>query len=150
LLKLDVEGAELGILEDLVETGKLSFVDQIIMEYHHHIEPDEDRLGQFLSLLEQNGFGYELRAPLDLPFPKGRQHNFMMYAYRKASKMGASRVLPVVRMPFSSSVTLARRRPNTRTSGGRHGETRRLHSSVRKHVVAGLHAQSARARQTSA
>jgi len=150
LLKLDVEGAELGILEDLVETGKLSFVDQIIMEYHHHIEPDEDRLGQFLSLLEQNGFGYELRAPLDLPFPKGRQHNFMMYAYRKASKMGDSRVLPAVRMPFSSSVTLVPRRPNTRTSGGRHGETRRLHSSVRKHVVAGLHAQSARARQTSA
>jgi hypothetical protein len=138
----------------------LSFVDQIIMEYHHHIEPDEDRLGQFLSLLEQNGFGYELRAPLHLPFPKGRQHNFMMYAYRKASEMGDSKVPPVVRMPSSSSVTLApsclrtgslscARRRSTRTSGSRHGETRRRHSSVRKHVAARLHARSARARQTS-
>jgi FkbM family methyltransferase len=107
LLKLDVEGAELGIMEDLVESGKLSFVDQIIMEYHHHIEPDEDHLGQFLSLLEQNGFGYELQAPLNLPFPTGRQHNFMMYAYRKASEMGDSRVSPVVRVPFSAPVTVA-------------------------------------------
>ena len=83
LLKLDVEGSEIGVLEDLVETGKLQLIDQIILEYHHHIAPKEDRLGHFLSLLEQNGFGYELRAPMKLPFTAGRIQCFMMYAYRK-------------------------------------------------------------------
>jgi FkbM family methyltransferase len=83
LLKLDVEGSEIAVLEDLVESGKLQFIDQIIMEFHHHIEPDEDRLGYFLGLLEQNGFGYELRAPIVLPFAAGRPHNFMIFAYQK-------------------------------------------------------------------
>ena len=83
LLKLDVEGSEIAVLEDLVESGKLQFIDQIIMEYHHHIEPDEDRLGYFLSLLEQNGFGYELRARTVLPFAAGRRQNFMLLAYQK-------------------------------------------------------------------
>jgi FkbM family methyltransferase len=86
LLKMDVEGSEIAVLEDLVESGKLQFIDQIIMEYHHHIEPDEDRLGHFLGLLERNGFGYEFRAPVDLPFARGRLHNFMLYAYRKTRR----------------------------------------------------------------
>jgi FkbM family methyltransferase len=83
LLKLDVEGSEIPVFEDLAESGRMHLVDQIIMEYHHHIEPDEDRLGYLLALLERNGFGYDLRATAPLPFTARRPHNFMMYAYRK-------------------------------------------------------------------
>ena len=85
LLKLDIEGAELDVLEDLAETHTLQRIDQIIMEYHHHIVPGEDRLGRLLGILEDAGFGYDLRAPGQLPFSVGRPHNFMMYAYRKAA-----------------------------------------------------------------
>lgn len=85
LLKLDVEGSEHAILEDLEESGKLLQIDQIILEYHHHVEPGEDVLGKLLSLLERAGFGYHIRAPLALPFPKGETQNFMMNAYVKQS-----------------------------------------------------------------
>jgi len=84
LMKLDVEGSEMAILEDLIAAGKLERVRQIIGEYHHHVKPDEDRLGEFLSLLERAGFGYHLCAVLPLPFPQRRVQNFMFSAYRKA------------------------------------------------------------------
>jgi FkbM family methyltransferase len=83
LLKLDVEGSEIPVFEDLAESGKIRLIDQIIMEYHHHFDPGEDRLGYLLALLERNGFGYDLRATAPLPFIARRPHNFMMYAYRK-------------------------------------------------------------------
>ena len=84
LLKLDVEGSEMAILEDLIEAGKLARVRRIIGEYHHHVKPDEDRLGEFLTLLERAGFGYHLHAPLPPPFPERQAQNFMFSAYRKA------------------------------------------------------------------
>jgi FkbM family methyltransferase len=83
LLKMDVEGSERPILEDLSAQGKLAQVDQMILEYHHHVQVNEDALGDFLALLEKSGFGYHLRAPLALPFPQGEPQNFMMNAYRK-------------------------------------------------------------------
>jgi FkbM family methyltransferase len=85
LLKLDVEGSEMAILEDLMAADKLERVRQIIGEYHHHVKPDEDRLGEFLSLLERAGFGYHLCAALPLPFPQRQAQNFMFSAYRKAA-----------------------------------------------------------------
>ena len=83
LLKLDVEGSEGAILEDLEATGKLSRVKQIIGEYHHHVNPDEDKLGGFLSLLERSGFGYHFRSVFPLPFPEKQTQDFMFSAYRK-------------------------------------------------------------------
>jgi methyltransferase FkbM-like protein len=85
LLKLDVEGSEHAILEDLEESDKLREVDQIILEYYHHVQTGEDVLGRFLLLLERSGFGYHIRAPLVLPFPKGETQDFMMNAYMKKS-----------------------------------------------------------------
>jgi len=85
LLKLDVEGSEHAILEELEESGKLGLIDRIILEYHHHVQPCEDILGRFLSLLERGGFGYHLRAPLALPFGRAEVQNFMMYALQKGA-----------------------------------------------------------------
>jgi FkbM family methyltransferase len=100
LLKLDIEGSELAVLEDLAESGKLALVEQIILEYHHHIVPSEDRLGALLALFESHGFGYELRAPARLPFAAGRPQNFMMYAYRKSGVLSEA-VVPAMEVPVS-------------------------------------------------
>jgi FkbM family methyltransferase len=59
LLKLDVEGAENAIIQGLVESGKIASIDHLVMEYHHHIAPEGDRLGQLLCNLESAGFGYD-------------------------------------------------------------------------------------------
>jgi FkbM family methyltransferase len=62
LLKLDVEGAELDVMDDLIATGKLHHVRRIQLEYHHHIGSARDKLSLMLRWLEEAGFGYLVRA----------------------------------------------------------------------------------------
>ena len=81
-LKMDIEGAEDQVLKDLNETGKLALVREIVLEYHHHLTPREDKLGVFLKTLEQTNFGYQLKAALVPPFRKGEFQALMLYAYQ--------------------------------------------------------------------
>jgi len=63
LLKMDIESAEHLVLEDLVAADKLKFIKEIIMEYHHHMPKNTiDLLGNFLTILEKNNFGYQIRG----------------------------------------------------------------------------------------
>ncbi len=71
LLKLDVEGAEHEIMNEMASSGALAEVQSIAMEYHHHIDPNVDRFSEMLALLERNGYAYHissgpLSGPLDL------------------------------------------------------------------------------------
>ncbi|MGH7898806.1 MAG: FkbM family methyltransferase, partial [Candidatus Binatia bacterium] len=63
-LKMDIEGVEAAVLEELSTSGKLGLVRQMVVEYHHHIAPPSS-LSRVLGLLEQNGFGYQIRAGFD-------------------------------------------------------------------------------------
>jgi FkbM family methyltransferase len=81
-LKMDIEGAEDQVLKDLNETGKLALVREIVLEYHHHLTPREDKLGVFLKTLEQTNFGYQLKAAVVPPFRKGEFQALMLYAYQ--------------------------------------------------------------------
>jgi len=81
-LKMDIEGAEDHVLKDLNETGKLALVREIVLEYHHHLTPREDKLGVFLKTLEQTNFGYQLKAALVPPFRKGEFQALILYAYQ--------------------------------------------------------------------
>jgi hypothetical protein len=62
MLKLDVEGAETSVLQDLAETVRLQMVRQMHLEYHHHIDDKEDKLSSMLGMLEDHGFGYQIGA----------------------------------------------------------------------------------------
>ena len=62
LLKLDVEGSEGEVLEETAAAGKLDLIREIIVEYHHNIPNGDGSLAGFLSLLEQQGFRYRLKA----------------------------------------------------------------------------------------
>lgn len=60
-LKIDIEGHETTVLKDLVRSNAIKKVLQFGIEYHHHISPtDISQFSQFLSLLENNGFKYQL------------------------------------------------------------------------------------------
>jgi FkbM family methyltransferase len=72
-LKLDVEGAEHRVLGDLVQTGKLKNIRQMVVEYHHRIGQQKSRLGGFLETLEQAGFEYQVHASR---FPVTSQNAF--------------------------------------------------------------------------
>lgn len=82
LLKLDVEGAETSILEEINKTGKIRFVDKIIMEYHHHLDRNRNNISKIFRLLERNGFKYQISTDLRPPFIDNLFQDILIYAYR--------------------------------------------------------------------
>jgi len=82
-LKMDIEGAEEGVLQELAQSGRLKLVQQMVIEYHHHINPREDRLSHILRLMEENGFGYQLRVAPDESFSRETFQDLLIYAYQK-------------------------------------------------------------------
>jgi FkbM family methyltransferase len=87
-LKLDIEGAEHAVLEDLVSSGAISNIDQMVVEYHHHIDKGKDAISTFLAELEQSGFGYQISGYYDISeraSPGGFIQDVHIYAYRKGS-----------------------------------------------------------------
>lgn len=80
-LKLDVEGVEEIVLQDLASHGKLRLVREMVMEYHHHASRGEDKMSSALSLLEENGFGYQIDAKRALE--RDGYQDVLIHAYRK-------------------------------------------------------------------
>jgi FkbM family methyltransferase len=93
-LKLDVEGAERVIIDDLDRSGKFALVRQMAIEYHHHVSSEEDLLGEALTTLERNGFGYQLesRIPPLVRSGRGEFQNVLIRAYSKSDPRSASLV----------------------------------------------------------
>ncbi len=56
LLKIDVEGAEELVLQDLIETGKISYIQNLIAEYHFNLRQNRDTLERFVTRLKDEGF----------------------------------------------------------------------------------------------
>lgn len=67
LVKLDVEGAEAGIVAELGSASMLGVPDQYIIEYHHRTNNDPSRLADFLKKFELQGYDYNLwsRSQID-------------------------------------------------------------------------------------
>jgi len=83
MLKLDIEGAEEDVLAELAQSGRLQFVRQMVMEYHHHVLPGQDRLSHTLRILEDNGFSYEFRGTVAQAPAVGGFQDLLIHAYRK-------------------------------------------------------------------
>jgi len=82
-LKIDIEGAEEAVLLEMAESGKLGLVKQMVIEYHHHLDVDKDRFSCILSLLENQGFGYQIKTG-DNTLTTGRQfQDILIGCYRK-------------------------------------------------------------------
>ncbi|WP_454065150.1 FkbM family methyltransferase [Candidatus Nitrospira salsa] len=56
-LKLNIEGEELPVLEEVARSGKLRNVRELVLEYHSWPNV-EQRMGAILSLLDREGFRY--------------------------------------------------------------------------------------------
>lgn len=85
LLKIDIEGAEDDVIEGLAESGKLSLVKRIILEYHHHmVDVDQDRFSHVLRVFEDHGFGYQFNY-VEVAVPEKKQRNVLILdVYNKA------------------------------------------------------------------
>ena len=63
LVKIDVEGAEWLIVEDLKEhSAGIEKVRELIVEYHHKINNERSRLSSFLAFFEEHGYEYNVLA----------------------------------------------------------------------------------------
>lgn len=81
-LKLDVEGAENRILSDLVTSGKIQSIQNMVIEYHHHIGNRPSCLADFLRQLEEAGFQYQIQASVWPLTSRGMFQDILIGAYR--------------------------------------------------------------------
>jgi FkbM family methyltransferase len=84
ILKLDIQGAEGFVIEDLIGTSALRSVRALIMEYHHHLDPGIPTLGSVLRQLEESGFEYQIATSnYHAVLPRQSAQDVMVYAYPK-------------------------------------------------------------------
>lgn len=65
IVKMDVEGAEGKIIDDLVSASVLGLVNEYIIEYHHNIKGSDSKFSSFLKIFEDHGYQYNMRAGFD-------------------------------------------------------------------------------------
>lgn len=82
-LKIDIEGAEINVLEDLNSHNKLHLIDQIIIEYHHNIPGKKSEFLRILEILEKSGFHCQFSTEFKPPFVADIFQDILIYAYRK-------------------------------------------------------------------
>lgn len=62
LVKMDIEGAEINVINDIYETKTINKVKEYIIEYHHNTRQNTSDLSSFLKKFETNGFKYNVKA----------------------------------------------------------------------------------------
>jgi len=78
LIKIDVEGAEKEIFQDLVENEMISKPLNYIVEYHLNLGKDRSDLSKFLKILEDNGYDYHISADR---IPGRRFQDILIHCY---------------------------------------------------------------------
>lgn len=62
LVKMDVEGTEINIVEDLIDSKTINKVKEYIIEYHHNMGEGKSNLSIFLEKFEANGYNYNIKT----------------------------------------------------------------------------------------
>lgn len=84
MLKLDIQGAEGEVVEDLAERGKLDLIQNVVIEYHDDRVNPRNRLACMLSRLEHAGFRFVIHSVHHPPYTRHARKPacFLIYAYR--------------------------------------------------------------------
>ncbi|HWA25865.1 MAG TPA: FkbM family methyltransferase [Lacunisphaera sp.] len=86
LLKIDVEGAEWDIIQDLIASGKMPLIKSMIIEYHHQIKGQRSALSGFLRMIEEAGYRYEVTSEISKHRRlTGGFQDVMIYASQRGS-----------------------------------------------------------------
>lgn len=85
LLKIDIEGPEFDVLEELQTQKKLTLIDAIQLEYHYIPGFFTRKLSEVLALLETGGFHtfVQANAPAHKVISRDAAHTYMIFAWRK-------------------------------------------------------------------
>jgi FkbM family methyltransferase len=79
LLKMDIEGAEMSVIEEIEPL--LNQVGEMIIEYHHNIDGHPSEFASFTGLLERNKFNYQLDARCIPFYSRNRFQDVLIYCY---------------------------------------------------------------------
>jgi len=81
LLKIDIEGSEAQVINELATANVLKNVDQLVIEFHH-FGSVENKLSEIIKALEESSFSItfksDYRALQDIP--ENNKYYFMLYA----------------------------------------------------------------------
>lgn len=81
-IKMDVEGYEQVVIDDMKNKKVLSQVPEMIIEYHHHIEKQEEKFADFLHLLTESGYKSQFDTSLIPIYSKEKFQDILILAYR--------------------------------------------------------------------
>lgn len=87
LVKIDVEGSEQTIVDELVESSALGKANQCIIDYHHRMNDDPSRLADFLKKFEKAGYDCKLSAN----YSRVRRFQKILIYFYKDGRAGNSR-----------------------------------------------------------
>ena len=80
LLKMDIEGAEAEVLEDLILADKIKNISAYIIEYHHRIDHNKTSMTDFIRPFEERGYGYNIKTS----FHKlGSYQDILLYFFKE-------------------------------------------------------------------
>jgi len=91
-LKLDIEGMELDVVQDLVESGKIQHVNQMVVEYHPALFPHRDGYSWLRKMLQGSGFEVQLRSGSLISLGSSIPPPLTLFAERRASSGSARSV----------------------------------------------------------
>ena len=89
LLKIDVEGAELPVIRELCDSGKIACVERMIVEVHHDPTTVSDTLPALLELLRVHGFSYSFAmGPTRFLMSLHEPQDMLLYTWRQGRPGG--------------------------------------------------------------
>jgi FkbM family methyltransferase len=83
LLKLDIEGSEFEVMEDLAKSKRLKIIDRLVIEVHHNKKGSKS-LARLLEILEKNDFQYYIDSSLT---PLEHHQDMLVIAYTNRIRM---------------------------------------------------------------
>ncbi|KKP24459.1 MAG: Methyltransferase FkbM family [candidate division TM6 bacterium GW2011_GWF2_28_16] len=85
-LKMDIEGAETDVIKELYKNNKLKYINQMVIEFHHHISKSNyNNLSVILKILEKSNFSYQINTNTNTPFEQDKIQDILIFAYQKTT-----------------------------------------------------------------
>lgn len=82
-VKMDIEGSENEVIQDLDKNKQLKNIAKFSIEYHHKIKGHKSQLGKFLQIFENNNFEYQIDTRFIPSNAEDEFQDVLLYIYRK-------------------------------------------------------------------
>lgn len=80
IVKIDIEGAEIQVVQELKASNTINLPEQYMVEYHHNIEGQDSNLSSFLEAFEEAGYNYSIRTDFS---ERGKFQDLFIHFYRR-------------------------------------------------------------------